>query len=187
MHCGDKKILHISDTPTVLYPAIKSLVASLNPEVIIHTGDLADDIKLEHNPHHMPAYDRAVGPFIKMMEQSPAGRVYIVPGNHDNREVINRHISRAGLLEEGQIITVENLKIGLAHSVKKLPAGTQFNLYGHNFKPPREFEEGVVYLNGIKSVNIILIPSDEVVKIPYPWATNHHRKMSDKHKLPGTI
>ncbi|MTI80925.1 MAG: metallophosphoesterase [Firmicutes bacterium] len=183
----EKKILHISDTPTSLYPAIKNLLKTLEPDILIHTGDLADDIKLEDAPHNLEQYNQVVGPFIEMLEQSNCREIYIIPGNHDNVEVIKGYQNTSALLNEGDIINVDNFKLGLSHSIRNLPGDTQFNLYGHNFKRTKDTNSKTVYLNGIRNIHVILLPSNEVVKIQYPWATNHDRKVNDKHKLPNTI
>lgn len=183
----EKKILHISDTPTLLYPAVKDLVRTLKPDVVIHTGDLADDIKLELFPHNIEAYERAVKVFIRMIKEETAGGMYIVPGNHDSVEIISKYIDKSRLVKEGEIITVGSCRVGLAHSSDKLPEGAQFNLYGHNFNAPVESEDKTVYLNGIRNIHVIFLPSYRVGKISYPWATNYHRKINNIYKLPNLI
>ncbi|MEG6615062.1 metallophosphoesterase [Peptococcaceae bacterium 1198_IL3148] len=187
--CGttEHKVLHLSDTPTSLYSAIGCLVNTLKPEVIIHTGDLADDIKLEHNAHRIDLYDQAVEPLIKMLENSSADKICIIPGNHDDVDVISGHIAKTELLTEGQVVEINNYSFGLAHRLKRLPPRADYKLYGHNFKRPLKKMENEVYLNGIQSINVILLPSNEVVKIPYTWGTNRDRKMGDRYMLPNTI
>ncbi|MCF8010272.1 MAG: metallophosphoesterase [Clostridiales bacterium] len=176
------KIAHISDTPTRLYPALKSLLSELNPEVIIHTGDLADDIKLEINPESIYEYSCAVAPFLQSLEDLPAKEVYIIPGNHDNYRVIDSCTERSSLVSEGDIITVHGINLGVAHYISKLPEYGQYNLYGHNFSQGDE-----AHLNGLNNVNIILCPSGQVVKIPYPLAVNNERKMETVYGIPRTV
>lgn len=181
----ESKIVHISDTPTTLYPAIESLLYTLEPDVVIHTGDLADDIKLELDPQNIAAYDRAVAPFIEMLENSPAGEIYVVPGNHDDPEVIGAHVRRARLVAEGEVLSVKGMSLGLAHMVGRLPGISEYKLYGHDFSPGEQ--GGSLYLNGLKSVNVILSPSGRVERIPYPPATNYDRKMGSLYGIPGTV
>lgn len=183
----EQKVLHLSDTPTSLYTAISCLVNTLKPDVIIHTGDLADDIKLEHNAHNINFYNRSVGPFIKILEGCSADKIYIIPGNHDDIGVIAQHIDKTELLKEGQIIKINNISFGLAHRLKRLPQSADYKLYGHNFKKPMNKTANEVYLNGLNNINVVLLPSSEVVKIPYTWGTNRDRKMSDRYMLPNTI
>ena len=42
-------LLHISDTPDDIYNYIFRLINILKPQFVIHTGDLADNIKLGNN------------------------------------------------------------------------------------------------------------------------------------------
>lgn len=186
LHTKDKKVLHLSDTPSSLYPAIRDLICTINPQVIIHTGDLADDIKLEYNPNCIDQYTRSVAPFVKMLEESQAQQIYIIPGNHDNVEILSRHCQRIQFLNEGSEIKIDSSTFGVAHKLKRLPECSQFRLYGHNFKAPASGLDETVYLNGIRHINVILLPSKQVVKILYPWSTNRDRKMNDS-LLPKTI
>lgn len=189
LNTNEKKVLHLSDTPTSLYPAINDLITSLKPDAIIHTGDLADDIKLEYNPNNLESYARAVKPFLEMMERCTAEQIFIVPGNHDNVQFLSQIVNKSKLIKEGEFIDIGRRTFGLAHKIKRLPhllQSTHFNLYGHNFKLPKENCSNTVYLNGIQNINVILLPSNNVIKIPYPWNTNHYRKMNNVI-IPKTI
>lgn len=181
----DQKVLHLSDTPSTLYPAIDKLVQHLKPDFIIHTGDLVDDIKLEHNGHELMAYQREVATLINMLESSHAREIYIVPGNHDHQEVLLSNTTRARLLDEGNTVCINKCTFGVAHKMKHLPQGADFNLYGHNFKQPQQKTD--LYLNGLQQINVILLPSNDIIKIPYTWATNRERKMHNKYMLPHTM
>lgn len=174
----EKKVLHLSDTPTSLYGAISTLIATIKPDIIIHTGDLVDDIKLEYNPGKLSLYSRMVGTFINILEGSSAEKIYIIPGNHDNIDIINSYIDHAQLLTEGETVRIENVTIGLAHRMKRLPANARYYLYGHNFRSPKT-KNGAVYLNGMNNINVILLPSERVVKINYPWGVNQGRGLNE--------
>ena len=102
----------MSDTPTTLYSAIQDFISTLQPEIIIHTGDLADDIKLEHNPQHLQRYSRSIKPFLEMLEESSARELYIVPGNHDSVDVLSHHTGRTKLIKEGDTILSGNSTLG---------------------------------------------------------------------------
>lgn len=183
---SEKRILHISDTPTEFYPAVKRLIDKIKPQILIHTGDLADDIKLEFNSARIDKYQKAVKAIINVLEESNADEIYIIPGNHDSIKIINKYMKRAIVLCEGEIISVDDLKLGLAHRVKCLPLGADLNLYGHNFDPGPQ-EERLKYLNGLNDVNVIFYPSRLVYKLPYPYAINAHRKMESHYGVPGSI
>lgn len=181
----EKKVLHLSDTPTTLYPAIQQLISSLKPDVVIHTGDLADDIKLENNPHLLAYYSRSIVPLLAALENSQAEQLFIVPGNHDHVDVITQHIQKIELLPEGSQLQIGCSTFGLAHRLKKLPQQAEFHLYGHNFRQPLHEQQDAHYLNGLNHIHVILLPSNRIFKISYPWSTNHDRRMTQN--LPKTI
>ena len=39
-------LLHVSDTPSVFYPDLARLLAAVRPRFVVHTGDLADEVKI---------------------------------------------------------------------------------------------------------------------------------------------
>ena len=47
---GRDMILHISDTPSTMFPYLRRAIRRLRPAWVVHTGDLVDDIKLENRP-----------------------------------------------------------------------------------------------------------------------------------------
>lgn len=173
--CSDQfKILHISDTPSPIYQTIINMLEKLKPNMIVHTGDIADDIKLGDNPGYIRKYQQAAGPFIQRLVQNTS-RLGIVPGNHDNIPFIEGIITPARLMPPGSVITVKGHTLGAAHYMSDLPSGTEYMLYGHNDDMPTE-QQNAVFLNGITSINIILLPSGEVFSLNYPDGTNRYRK-----------
>lgn len=181
----EQKVLHLSDTPSTLYPAVANLVRRLQPDIIIHTGDLVDDIKLEHHAHELASYQREVEKLIKILEHSRAQAIYVVPGNHDHLGVLRNSVTSINLLPAGGTIRINDRSFCLAHKLKHLTGTADLNLYGHNLKQPRQKQH--LYLNGLQQINVILLPSNRVVKIPYTWATNRDRKIDNKYMLPCTI
>lgn len=171
---GEKVILHLSDTPSFTYRVIYRLLQKLDPAVIIHTGDLADDIKLELNPGSSTQYMQAVKPFLDTLERTGAEKIYVVPGNHDLEKYLREEADRVQVVSEGTTITVSGRRIGLAHALENIPKGVDIGLYGHNFDRPEK--EIPPVLNGVDSINIILYPSWSVHRVPYPVGTNQERK-----------
>lgn len=185
LHSGETRVMHISDTPRTVYPAVEALLHALKPDVLIHTGDLADDIKLELDPGYIGDYTRAVIPFLEMLENSPVREIYVVPGNHDSFELIDRRTTRTRLVAEGEVVSIKGVSLGLAHNANRLPSVSRYNLFGHNYS--RGPEGTSVNLNGLENVNIILCPSGRVVKISYPIAINYDRKMNNCYGIPRTV
>ncbi len=167
-------ILHLSDTPSYAYRSVITLVDILKPRIIIHTGDLADDIKLELYPDLTFNYREKAVPFLRELEKSTAGEIYIVPGNHDLESLLEKEAGRIKIVPDGTVIEIHERKVGLAHCQENLPPSADYNLFGHNLDCPADGNPCT--LNGCRSINIILYPSWRIYHIPYPVGTNQERQ-----------
>jgi len=174
---GEFKVLHISDTPSPIYHAINSMLVQLKPDMIVHTGDIADEIKLGDNPGFLEQYGRTAGPFIKNLSQSTA-KLYIIPGNHDSIPLIESNAPPGSLISPGSVIDVRGHAFGMAHYLTDLPEGAEYNLYGHNLDTP-EMQGDACLLNGVTSINVILLPSGKTFRLRYPYGTNRYRKYKE--------
>ncbi len=174
MEAGEDLILHLSDTPSHAYRSVIGLIEALKPRMIIHTGDLADDIKLEVSPDLLNIFIEKALPFLRELEKSSAEEIYIVPGNHDLASVLEKEAGRSKIVPDGTVIEIMGQKVGLAHCHEDLPAAVDYKLYGHNLDCP--LEENTCSLNGCRNINIILYPSWRIYHIPYPVGTNHERQ-----------
>ena len=58
-------LLHISDTPVDIYKYIFRIVEKLKPQIIVHTGDLVDNIKLEKYKDKIIQYHKGVAKLLK--------------------------------------------------------------------------------------------------------------------------
>lgn len=164
----EKALLHISDTPERAYPRIAYLIEELHPEYIVHTGDLVDNIKLERRPDLKPLYVGGVRKLARILKGSGAA-LYIVLGNEDDPEILKEYFGDS-VVEPGTVVEIEGTKFALGHKPEDVAnLDADFRLYGHNFKV---IPKG---LNGLKSINIVFLPSKRVVKIGYPPGTDTHR------------
>lgn len=169
-------ILHVSDTPSSSYPSLLELIETLKPEIIIHTGDLVDDVKLELYPDAASGYREKAAPFLQALRITAAEDIYIVPGNHDAESILTEEAGRIHIVPAGTAIQVKGRKLGLAHYREDLPNLTDFGLYGHNLTA---FGGNNIHLlNGCKTINIIIYPSWQVFNLPYPLGTNHERQFN---------
>ncbi|MFW6381178.1 MAG: metallophosphoesterase [Bacillota bacterium] len=167
-----KKILHISDTPETVYPFLVRIIDSLKPDVIIHTGDLVDNVK-QKGEAPAALYEEKIDKFLKELEKREWADTYIVPGNHDSREILDKKVRNIRIKDEGSVIRIGGVDIGLAHFIENLPEQTTLNLYGHNRQTASTGKK--LFLNGILNINLIDIPSMKTLSIPYPWGTESHR------------
>ncbi len=175
------KILHISDTPDNIYKFIFSVIDRLKPDYIIHTGDLVDNIKLGSGAPINP-YKKSVNNFLKEFTKRDWAETYIVLGNHDDIETMNKLAKgKVHIYQEGTTIDIKGIKLGLAHYKENLPDNVEIKLYGHD-KTGVDSSE-ILYLNGLLDINIILLPDKEVHKLSYPLKTDNGRQYK-RLKLP---
>ncbi|AEH24685.1 Hypothetical metallophosphoesterase [Pyrococcus yayanosii CH1] len=164
-----KKLMHVSDTPESIYPFLEDLIEKVKPNIIVHTGDLADNIKLERKPWLREEYRRAVQRLIGILGRFGA-LVYLVPGNEDDIEVLRELSPDFILVRPGTVLEIGPFQVALGHRAEDVKdVDADFKLYGHNFKL---IERG---LNGVLNVNFILLPEGKVIKVNYPQGTNHDR------------
>ena len=166
--CRETKVMHISDTPESVYRFIEELIQKTGPDYVIHTGDLADNVKLERRPELRPLYQGALRKLARVLKGSGA-RLYIVPGNEDDVELVKEFFDDA-VVEPGTVVEIEGVRFALGHSWQDVvDKDADFKLYGHNFKL---IENG---LNGVLGVNFVLLPSRRTYRVKYPSGTDFDR------------
>lgn len=168
--------LHVSDTPVSSHAFIYKLIEELKPNYLIHTGDIVDNVKMEFNPHLIDYYEERAAAFIKQIENLPLEKIFIVPGNHDDIDIIKKYNHRIILLKEGMNIILENIVLNVAHHPWKLGNHAQYYLYGHNFENIPQIENQV-FLNGLNKIHVILLHSNKTISIAYPCGINQDRRM----------
>jgi len=169
-------LLHISDTPADIYNYIFRIIDILKPQFIIHTGDLADNIKLENYKDKLGYYTKEVAKLIEGLESHEGTEIYYVLGNHDEYETLSKLTKRGTILEEG-LITIENCNFFVGHYYKEYSYKVDFNLYGHSFAPKHYMDKDTIGLNGVLNINIIDLSSRKIYHLDYPIGTNRARLM----------
>lgn len=164
------KILHISDTPSMIYKDILKLLKMVQPDILIHTGDIADEVKLEGMPQQIARYKARAADFLRSVGRYVKERIIIVPGNHDDEKVIGS-IRNIEVYKEGSIIEAYGKRIGLAHMFDRLPENCDYYMYGHD----KTVVDYPGYLNGLDSISILKIEKNETVKLFYPKGTDDFR------------
>lgn len=169
------KIMHISDTPSMIYRDLIRLIKTVKPHVLIHTGDIADEVKLEMLPYHVQKYKARANHFLKSISPYVQDRIIITLGNHDCREALHP-LTKLEIYEQSTLLDIYGIKISISHYYEKLHAESAFFMYGHcrgNNDDPR-------YLDGIDSINIIKVDNLEVIKLLYPAGTDDYRFRKSK-------
>jgi predicted phosphodiesterase len=172
-------LLHISDTPVGIYSYIFKLIDFLNPQFIIHTGDMVDNIKLGNYRNKLGRYHYEVAKLVEGLEKREQSQIYYILGNHDDYETVNKLTKRGIVLKDG-ILTINDCKIAVSHYYKEYSCKVDFNLYGHCFEPMHYKNDETIGLNGVLNINVIDLSTKEIFHLDYPVGTNKLRLMEPK-------
>ena len=126
------KILHIGDTESRCYPYFKKLIDEVKPDIIIHTGDTADEVKVGRIPGTRYEYRSKIKYILDTIDKSGA-RVIFVPGNNDVEEDIKEFLPRAEVYPENTIITLDGVECRIGHMVMHMTFDKKWSFYGHGF------------------------------------------------------
>lgn len=179
------KILHITDTPQTSFRGIEKLIEDIEPDYIIHTGDMVDNIKLELFPEQLERFKKGFDRLILKLEKIYKEKLFLVVGNHDNLEYISKKIKFATIVKKYKVINIENKKLLITHNLKKISINdsifdnVDFILYGHDYND-MEYNVDKRYLNGLSSINLLYIETGEVERFEYPLGTDDSRLMKIK-------
>ena len=162
-------LVHVSDTPALTYSSLFRLLEKIKPNVLIHTGDLVDQLKLGNHSYLHSLYQEKVECFIRQLERMPVDTIYLVPGNHDDPDILTYTCQRSHVLSGSSLVNFGPFKLGVAHQPQDLPPGADFGLYGHSpDKPPANSGRP---LSGLQSINVLLA-NGNIYSIPYPRGTD---------------
>lgn len=162
-------LLHFSDTPSTFYSAMRHLIDYFEPVCIVHTGDLADEVKLELHPGELALYRKKLEALRSVLSPLSEDRVVIITGNHDHEGSVREYFPEGRVIEGGTRLNLFGLDLNLSHEPERL--GTplaRFNLFGHSM--PREVGTtgDRIFLNGLKAIHVLNVDSGVVLSIPYP-------------------
>lgn len=179
---GGPVLLHLSDTPSQIYPELRRVIAAVRPTYIVHTGDLVDNLKLELRPSLARRYDHELKQLRAIADGSGARRVIFVLGNHDSPESPSLKPGPVELISEGGHETLEGREIFFSHyppageRLAAIPEGG-FWLYGHDPSAPSRRESGRTALNGLEAMHVINLSSGRYIAVAYPNGTDRARTM----------
>ena len=125
-----ERVLHIGDTESFAYPYYRKLFETVRPDVILHTGDIADEVKIGRDPSLLYEYTVKSKVILDMMKETGA-RIVIVIGNHDVAEVIRELAPYAEVYEPGSEVVISGEACRLGHQVKTMTFDRKYCMYGH--------------------------------------------------------
>lgn len=171
-----ERLLHISDTPKSFYPALEKLLKTLEPEYIIHTGDLVDNLKLQLFPKATIRYERDLVQLIAILNQSSAKKIYIALGNHDSPEIVKRLASNMHIIDEFECIHINNIPIGISHYPRAIQTSSApINFFGHNLNLQTQTIGTQTFYNGISQICLMELDNQQPHFMDYPWGTDDAR------------
>lgn len=169
-------LVHVSDTPSTFYRELRGLIARLEPVALIHTGDMADEVKIGLCPRLLPWYERKLSALVDVLRVLSPERLILVSGNHDDPGALRRSFPDSPFFDGQGEIVVCDLELGLSHDFQGVCVPPKrFNLYGHDDFRFDSGERDVLYLNGIAGVNCIDVLTGDVYSIPYPAYVDRDR------------
>ena len=171
-----KVALHFSDTPSTFYGVMRRLIRFFEPQCIVHTGDLADDVKLEIRPGELPLYRRKLMELTSELSSVQKSRIVLVTGNHDHEESVREFFPDSSVIIKSGRIEMCGLGFNLSHEPEGLqtPYG-HFNLFGHAPVPEEAPSQGQVFLNGLYAIHVLRVDTGEVLALEYPGYVNDAR------------
>lgn len=176
-----KKILHITDTPDVVFPYLNRLIRIVKPDVIIHTGDLVDNIKLEMSRSKIDIYEKNVKKIMRIMRQTNPEQILITMGNHDDRNIICKYLKPNEKLLDIDTVNLYNKKYMIGHIYSQFEnTQADFKLFGHCPDQKSEFTGHTKLLNGLFAIHVIDGISGDVSCIDYPRDTDYFRQKKFK-------
>lgn len=172
-------LVHISDTPSFTYPALERLFKAILPKVIIHTGDLADEVKLELFPAFTERYHTRVSELLAILRATGASTV-IAAGNHDDLSFLRASAPWCQLVESAAVVSPAGFRCAVAHRADEaLRLGEEYTLFGHDLGHKSSFNLGPegpkILLNGIEAISVIDLDTRVQTALPWPSGTNQTR------------
>ena len=125
-----KKVLHIGDTFSRWYPYYRKLIAMVKPDIILHTGDMADEVKVRRIPGTEYEYITKIKVLLDIMKDSGA-RLIIVPGNNDLPEEIKKYAPEAEVYPVNTVLTINGEMCRIGHQVSCITFDCDWAFYGH--------------------------------------------------------
>ena len=168
------KLLHIGDAHSSSYTYYKQLISAIKPDIIVYTGDTADEVKVGGYPELKDEYIEKVQSFIGALER-PDCKSYWVPGNNDLPDEIVKIAPFLEITEPGTVIEVGGVKVSLSHSDPQIVNDADIYLYGHS-REAEDFasekvlkgEDGMC-LNALWSSHVCVLPEKELYVFNFPW------------------
>ena len=168
-----KRILHIGDTESWRYSFYRELISIVKPDVIIHTGDMADEVKVGRMPEVRDEYIEKIAEMAEILNNSGAEKIYIVPGNNDLPDEISRLVPTAQMMKNSWRIEVDGIEGRVGHQVTSINYDKQWAFYGHGYtgetwQYEQNREGGECRFNACNGAFIVSFKDNKYYKVDLP-------------------
>jgi len=178
-----KTLLHISDTPQMIFTSLRKLIEALRPDYIVHTGDMVDNIKLEIFPYKIDEYKRSLLKLNRSLSVNGDAKLIIGLGNHDDLDMVKTTFREAAVYDTSAFITIEDKCIQISHYPPILESSESqennripdISLFGHDLSVRSHVDGNTLRLNGIEYISLIELKSLTTITLNYPPGTNDSR------------
>ncbi len=167
-----ERVLHIGDTHSANYKYFREMIEKFKPDVIIHTGDLADEKKAGRVEVDKARWAKTVPTLLDAMRASGA-RLILVPGNNDLEDELTRLAPDFEIYPRNTVLEFSGKKLCLNHEVLKIAPEIKadVHLYGHGLtgeerKADDNIRDGVRYFNATWGVSLHDFVRDEHLVLP---------------------
>lgn len=148
------RLLHIGDTHSEAYPFYKDLIAKVKPDVIFHTGDFVDEVKVGRMINTEEEYEYGLAQIAEILKNSGAKEIYVTPGNNDLPDMIRRYMPFARYIEANSVVEVAGIRCALGHECYNTTAEAQWSFYGHGLTGETWSQDKNTDLNGVCRFNV---------------------------------
>lgn len=166
-------VLHISDTLSKDYPWLDALCKAARPDYIIHTGDLADELKIGRIAGLKEQYRACVSTLLPLLKSAARCELWVVLGNHDDHQILQSLALADRIFDRPCLTELGGVRLALSHRVMDLCPGAQISLYGHGHTGDRHDPQGnrpggPCFFNGCRQATLLRLPAGEFLHIPTP-------------------
>lgn len=178
-------LLHVSDTPSSFYRGLGKLIEQLEPLYLVHSGDIADEIKLALHPGDLELYRRRVLSLASIISKASVElnmKTVFSIGNHDDRSCVLSSFPDSKVIDLADRVEIDRWSFCISHYASCIPDDTScVGLYGHDiFSFP---DNKGCRLNGLKCINLFSIITGEIYHLDYPRYVNNQRQLKRRVSL----
>lgn len=167
------KLLHIGDTHSVTYPYYKQIIKMVKPDIIVHTGDTADEVKVERIPGTKGEYLEKIQELLDILEEAKC-KIFWIPGNNDLPEEIAKRAPFIEIVQPDTVLDIQGVDICMTHSREQITKDAEIYLYGHGRRAANDIIEksmgktDALYLNVMWNSYVLTLPEKKLYEFERP-------------------